>query len=137
MVATGRYVGGRPGRGRSRSVRDRWPSRRTPLRQRCGAVERLTVVDGIDEGYPDTCSDGEGGVAVADGNGCRAVQLVDVTIKVLPVYDAKSSTGNSSPASRAMTSCPLSVSRVRMAAVVSTADLTRSHRPVSIEWLLW
>lgn len=47
-------------------------------------LERLTVVDGVDEGYPGTCSDGGGGVAVVDGNGCCAVQLVDVTIKVLP-----------------------------------------------------
>lgn len=49
-------------------------------------LERLGVVDGIDEGYPDTFSDGEGGVAVVvDGNGCCAVQLVDAPIKVLPV----------------------------------------------------
>jgi len=49
---------------------------------------------------------------------------------------AKSSTGNSSPASRTMTSCPLSVSRMRIAAAVGTADLTRSRRLVSFEWLL-
>jgi len=60
-------------------------------------LERLAVVDGVDEGYPDTCSDGEGGVAVVNGNGCRAVHLVDVTSRSCLSMGAKSSTGNSSP----------------------------------------
>lgn len=52
MVATGRYVGGHPVRGRSRSARD-WGLGGV---HRCVSgleqLERMTVVDDIDEGYP-------------------------------------------------------------------------------------
>ena len=48
-------------------------------------LERLAVVDGVDEGDPNTCRDREVGAAVEDGSGRRAVQFAYVPLKVLPV----------------------------------------------------